>query len=84
MGVPIIACNVGGISSLVDDGKDGFLVPSNDPYLLASRIVELSNNEPYLKIISKQAKEKAQKRHSKENISNQLINTYSFIAKINQ
>ena len=83
MVVPIIASNVGGISSLVDDGKDGFLVPSNDPYLLASRLVELSNNEPYLKIISDQAKEKAQKRHSKENILNQLINTYSYIAKKN-
>lgn len=82
LGVPVIANNVGGISSLIDDGKDGFLVTPNDPYFLASRIVELSNNELHLKIISEQAKEKSRKRHSKENISNQIINTYSYLASM--
>jgi len=85
MGVPIIAANVGGISSLIEDGKDGFLVPANDPYFLASRIVHLNKDITYLKNISISGREKAQKRHSKQNILNQLINTYKnlYIDKTN-
>ena len=79
MGVPIIATNVGGVSSLIEDGKDGFLVPANDPYFLASRIVQLCNNQNLMKTISLGAREKAQKRHSKENILNQLIDTYKHL-----
>jgi glycosyltransferase involved in cell wall biosynthesis len=77
MGVPTMATNVGGISSLIEDGKDGFLVPANDPYFLASRIVQLSKNVSYLKEISNKGKEKAQKRHLKETILNQLIQSYN-------
>lgn len=80
MGVPVIATNVGGVSSLIEDGKDGFLVPANDPYFLASRIVQLCNDQVFLKKISVQSRERAQKRHSKENILNQLLNTYRYLA----
>lgn len=80
LGVPIISTNVGGICSLVEDNIDGFLVPSNDPYLLASRIAQLTCNEYVITNISNQAREKALKRHSKENITKQLIGTYKYLA----
>lgn len=80
MGVPVIATNVGGVTSLIEDEKDGFLVPANDPYFLASRIFQLNDNSTLLKNISKQARLTAQKRHSKENILNQLIDTYKILA----
>ena len=83
IGVPVIATNVGGVSSLIEDGKDGFLVPANDPYFLASRIVQLCNDQVLLKKFSLQTREKAQKRHSKENILNQLLTTYRFLALSN-
>lgn len=76
LGVPVIATNVGGISSLIEDGKTGFLIPANDPFLLASKIVQLGNDGSYLTSISIKARESAQNRHSKKNILNQLINTY--------
>ena len=80
LGVPTISTNVGGICSLIEDNIDGFLVPSNDPYLLASRIAQLSCSEEILTYISNQAREKALKRHSKENITKQLIGTYKYLA----
>jgi glycosyltransferase involved in cell wall biosynthesis len=80
MGVPVIATNVGGVSSLIEDGKDGFLVPSNDPYLLASKIVQLHGESSYLTTISIKAKERAQKRHSKKNILSQLLATYKSLS----
>ena len=80
MGVPVIATNVGGVSSLIEDGENGFLVPANDPYFLASRIIQLVQNQDLMNNISIQAREKAQKRHSKEKILNQLIQTYKDVA----
>lgn len=79
LGVPVISTNVGGISTLVADTIDGFLVPSNDPYLLASKIALLGHSEEILTKISFQAREKARKRHSKENITKQLIETYKYL-----
>ena len=38
MGTPIVACDVGGISEIVRDGVDGFLVPSQDPHALAAKL----------------------------------------------
>ena len=80
MGIPVIATNVGGVSSLIDNFKDGYLVPANDPYLLSSRIVQILNNEAELMEISKYARETAINRHSKENIVDQLIAVYRHLS----
>ena len=40
LGVPVVATNVGGVSSLFSPDKAGCLVPANDPLMAASRIVE--------------------------------------------
>ena len=80
LGVPSIATNVGGISSLIENGENGYLVSSNDPYFLAARIIQLLNDRSLLLKISKNAREKAWERHSKEKILNQLIDTYKIIA----
>lgn len=84
MGVPIIATNVGGVSSLIQDGVDGYLVPANDPYFLASRIVELSNSPACITKFSEYARINAKKRHSKETILNDLVHTYQLVSTYSQ
>lgn len=42
---PIIATNVGGLSEIVVDGDNGFLVEPNDPNALADKIIELAVNK---------------------------------------
>lgn len=44
MGTPVVASAVGGIVEIVRDGKDGFLVPPNDPEKLAERLLALVSN----------------------------------------
>lgn len=39
MGIPVIAANVGGVSSLVIDGKTGLLIPPGDSQALAKAIL---------------------------------------------
>lgn len=42
-GRPVVASDVGGISDVVVDGKNGFLVPQKDPQTLAERLIRVLN-----------------------------------------
>lgn len=43
-GLPVVACNVGGVSDSVLDGKTGFLCPSGDASAIANAIVAFWRN----------------------------------------
>lgn len=77
VGLPVIAVNVGGVSSLVPEGT-GVLIPANDPYTLAVEIQNLRNYKKRV-YISEKAKQLAKNRHNKENIVNRLIQSYTNI-----
>jgi L-malate glycosyltransferase len=48
-GIPCVVTDVGGNSELVIDGKSGYVVPVNDPNVLASKIIHLLNNKSLAK-----------------------------------
>ena len=58
-GKPCIASDVGGLSELVADGKDGILVPSRSPKELAAAIVRLMDDAALRKELSENARRKA-------------------------
>jgi glycosyltransferase involved in cell wall biosynthesis len=76
LGVPVIAANVGGISSIIENEVSGFLFPSNDIIGLAALIVELSHDNEKLNAISAIGMERARIRHNRESILNELKNIY--------
>ncbi len=43
-GVPVVSTDVGGIHELIDDGVNGFIVPSEDTNALADKIAALANS----------------------------------------
>ena len=45
LGVPVVATDVGGVPSIVENGKTGWLVPANDPVATASRLSGLASGE---------------------------------------
>lgn len=76
LGVPVISTNVGGISTLIEDRITGYLIPSNDPFALVSRIIEIKNNPMETNFISYRGRKIALERHNKETIKNDLLNCY--------
>lgn len=79
VGLSVVATNVGGVSSLIDDGSTGFLVPAHDPYQLAYMIVQIYENKQLNLRIGEHARDAALKRHDKKRIITELINTYKAI-----
>lgn len=79
IGIPIVSTNVGGISSLLDNGTLGKLVPANDPWQLAYEIINLLNDKEEQLRLSAKGREYALARHNHEHIYSQIFNCYSDI-----
>ncbi len=79
IGIPIISTNVGGIPSLIQDYKTGFLVPPNDPEKIAEKIIALHKDESTLTRISSESSIVAQERHNEKKILDDLLNCYRTI-----
>lgn len=76
LGCTVIGQNVGGMSTLIDDGKTGFLVPANDPYQMACAIRDLYFN-PQLNIsMGNMSAVVARARHNKTQIVSDLMAIY--------
>ena len=62
MGIPCIATNVGGIPNYIDNSC-GMLTESNNPQMLAEKIVNMIENKKKARILGKNARERMLKYH---------------------
>lgn len=79
LGIPIIATDVGGVSSIITNNVDGILVPSHDIYMIAGKLLFLYNNKEEAIRLGKNARSKALLRHSPLKIINELLYIYNQI-----
>lgn len=79
LGVPIIATNIGGVSSLIPKEQFYNLIPANSPLELAYAINECINNEEKTRFDAANNRKIALIRHDKKNIINSLIEVYNTI-----
>ena len=79
IGVPVVAANVGGMSTLVEDGVTGLLVPANDAYAACTKIRKLQQNPILATQLGAQAAAQAEKRHDEQNIVDSLQDVYTSI-----
>ncbi|HSC77637.1 MAG TPA: N-acetyl-alpha-D-glucosaminyl L-malate synthase BshA, partial [Candidatus Acidoferrales bacterium] len=60
--VPVIASDVGGMREVIDDGKDGFLLPARDVEAMARAAIELLRAPERARALGRAARAKAQAR----------------------
>tara|TARA_B100001123_G_C15260905_1_gene1006542 strand:- start:94 stop:1209 length:1116 start_codon:yes stop_codon:yes gene_type:complete len=76
-GLPIISSTVGGISEVVEDGKNGFIIEPGDKSALKSKILELANSPDTRLLFSKANWKKAREQYSLEENIERINNIYT-------
>ncbi|MEO6316832.1 MAG: glycosyltransferase [Chitinophagaceae bacterium] len=76
LGMPVIAGNAGGLSSLITHGEDGLLYNSYDAYELAALITKSYMQPVPLAALGVNARARAIKRHNIDNIISTVVDTY--------
>ncbi len=81
LGVPVIACRVGGLDSLITHQQSGILVPANGVFELASWIIQLSRDPTLAQRLGSEARRQALIRHDRQAIVSGLLEVYHTIKK---
>jgi len=74
--LPVIATNVGPIPEIIENGKDGILVPPENPKALARAISNLLENEELREKLSKAAYRKVREKYSIDTYSVRMLDFY--------
>jgi glycosyltransferase involved in cell wall biosynthesis len=83
-GTPVIGSNVGGIKYSVVDGETGFLVPPRDPVALGKRLIQACQNPANLKVMGRQALERAHDLFTWQKITRNLANLFESVVREKQ
>jgi len=76
VGLPVIATNVVGNNDVIENGVDGFLYDLNNPDEAAAIIIKLYNDEELWQKISKNAKNKVEKKYTVNRMALETKNLY--------
>lgn len=80
LGMPCVASDVGGVSSMLNHGREGLLYPSDDPYLLAEYICRVFEQDDMAAEMGRNAKIHAVQTHDPERNFRDLLNIYENIS----
>lgn len=81
VGIPVIATNVGGVSSLIEHGINGLFVPANDPYMTASYILRIKNDPKLAIQLASKGREIAFARHNRTKIVEDALKVYQILVR---
>lgn len=79
--LPIVATNIGGIPEIITNGKEGVLVPRENPEILASSINHLLEDKKLRNKFIQNAYKKVQEEYSIEKYTDTMLNLYSNIVE---
>ncbi len=75
-GCPVIGSNVGGIPDIIMDGETGFLVPEQDPHLLAEKIVCLLSDPELREKFKKKGLSRVKTHFSWDSLATRFAGVY--------
>lgn len=76
-GLPVVASNVGGIPEIIENEKDGLLVPPENSEKLSEAIKKLIDNKPLRETLAKNLNEKIKKEFSLEKMIKETMWAYA-------
>jgi glycosyltransferase involved in cell wall biosynthesis len=76
VGMPLISTYTGGVPSLVEDGKNGFLFPTGDKPILAAKLRAVFENDDLARQLGGQANIMAWQRHAPDRVMSALVQAY--------
>lgn len=76
LGVPVVSSDVGGVSSLLENGKEGLLYPPEDEEKLAGQILRVFSDPALADRLSGAEKERAAKTHDPQTNYQRLLEIY--------
>lgn len=79
-GKPVVATAVGGFNEVVENGRNGYLVPPNDIDALANKITTLINDGSKLSTMGSYSRYLSETKYSWDAIAIQTLNVYSTYA----
>jgi len=75
-GVPVVATRVGGVVDILEDGKEGILVPPADPLALSEAIVRVLKDPTLASSLSKNFREKVERQYSLKEMIEKTLSVY--------
>src|SRR5205085_47125 len=83
-GTPVIGANVGGIKFSVRDGETGYLVPPEDPELLAERVAHLYQTPKLLTVFRRMAIRRANDLFTWQKVGSMVASLYEDVIRASQ
>lgn len=80
-GLPVVSTAVGDIPSIIRDGVDGILVPSDDVTALTKAMIQLINDQEQRKRIGHAGRQTAEQRFSVEAMMSKIAGVYLSISE---
>ncbi len=80
-GVPVIATRVGGMTEIVEEGRNGLLVESGNASALAEAILQLLSDDDLRESMGKAGHQRSLELFSWERIAENLLNQYRHISE---
>lgn len=83
LGLPVIAANVGGTPSLIENGVSGVLFSAGNPEELISAVKKIMEDPDFAGFLGENARKSALVRHNPESIYHELERIYSEVTGFN-
>lgn len=75
-GTPVVVSNTAGAKEMVRDGRDGFVVPREDPRALADALMRILGDFELARRLGRSARRRVEERYDWRDIGRQYIETY--------
>jgi len=78
-GLPMISTKVGGVPEIIQDGKNGLLIPSKHPEELAEAILQLYKDQKLRRRLGENARKTVLEKYTAEKVVNQYLETFEAV-----